>query len=1120
MTSPWRGVASSLAESRSIADLIGVRSILPIIHLEREEDRREALSSFVWTEDLESIVSSFLDNLQRGRGMAIFLKGHYGTGKSHLLSFVAGEAQGGWPISSQHFGRSPLEPATQISISLIEHPSHEGLEEILMGKGSGTRSERHEAWFTEQSQDGGLVILLDELSEFLRSKPSPESLNEDLRYLQFLAEWCRDHPLWLVAAIQEDLEGIGSATRETSLKLKDRFHRRWTLGRLHIADMIGQRLLEAKPGSREHISRLFLRCQELWPLSFTDPNSFASTYPLHPATLKAFEGLAPLFSEHRGALRFTLEVLQGTSPHLDEAFLNQPFYQLIGPEHLFDHFRHRFDENLEWRDLAQKAWAHLEQRVQDRIEEEDRPLALRGLKLVLLASMDPRYESISIDLLVEQLMFQVGSSTSLARDYLKQRVFDKLAGHCNYLCEKKGQWTIDLQHRTQELLLQQMEKEKLRTDLSQEGEWGDLMGLLDQRPITLAPLWKQPQALGQVIWQNTPRQPSLGFGLEPGACDIRVLLPGQFPEDLEGSALTWVPRPPNGDETVVLLEATALLRLSQGEPQTAAEHHARDEAISRVRGYKKEWTHLLENLYLSGRFFLGSRELHFRPINSASLTLEKWLEEPVFELYHQRHPLFRSVAPKLPYYNERTLADIIENIVRPGEIQESALKQKHLMDALMGVLQPLGMAMKIQSRWRFLWDPHHSPVVQAFEQGLSEEQPLAVLLDHLQEGPLGLPKDLCLFSLWACVVGEHHQALRDEEVLPSGKLSFQNLHTIEALRPYPRLSDSAMAELCQSVFFRQADQSFVGLALQRQLWQHLQFQIEKIKADLQVVSELDLQGCWSFLEALLAETREALDHVLSLIENRDMQALESLVGDVRLEDLHHGALALSNTRKLLRKKGDELPEQWQWLNDEFFDLIEKRGLWLDLQEERRQLLEETRDWSPDTWQRIENWSDAAGHWMERYRAFYRESHDRANRPSDLPWQALSEQMQKDRLLPFTTQCHRNLDLELGPKPYCRCNHAPAPPLDAVAETESDTLWQIRSSTAHLPPAFHRALDEDDPQEALRLYLEHRVQKVKRTSLRPLLRQLSKRQLTREELLRTIEEHLGGDPDTLIQLDDE
>ncbi len=75
----------------------------------------------------------------------------------------------------------------------------------------------------------GFMILIDELSEFLRSKPDSRSFNEDIRFLQFLGEYCERHDAWVVASLQEEIEKTGETTPEAFNKIKDRFPTRLRL---------------------------------------------------------------------------------------------------------------------------------------------------------------------------------------------------------------------------------------------------------------------------------------------------------------------------------------------------------------------------------------------------------------------------------------------------------------------------------------------------------------------------------------------------------------------------------------------------------------------------------------------------------------------------------------------------------------------------------------------------------------------------------------------------------------------------------------------------------------------------------------------------------------------------
>ena len=92
-----------------------------------------------------------------------------------------------------------------------------------------------------------MLLLLDEVSEFLRSKPTAQAFNEDVRFLQFLGEWALDHRLWVVAAAQEQVEHAGKLESALYRKLKDRFPLRLLLTPTHVRELIRDHLLIKEP---------------------------------------------------------------------------------------------------------------------------------------------------------------------------------------------------------------------------------------------------------------------------------------------------------------------------------------------------------------------------------------------------------------------------------------------------------------------------------------------------------------------------------------------------------------------------------------------------------------------------------------------------------------------------------------------------------------------------------------------------------------------------------------------------------------------------------------------------------------------------------------------------------
>ncbi|MBN1307409.1 MAG: hypothetical protein JXA18_05805, partial [Chitinispirillaceae bacterium] len=155
------------------------------------------------------------------------------------------------------------------------------------------RRELFEAAFTEVRSAGydGCLLLIDELSEFFRSKPDAPQLNDDARTLQLLGELSASHPLWIIAAVQESVERTGDIAQATFRKIKDRFPVKLHLSTLHIRDLIAKRLIEVTDEGERTIFHVYEEYRSHFPHLTTTPALFRSVYPVHPVTLDLLEGL-------------------------------------------------------------------------------------------------------------------------------------------------------------------------------------------------------------------------------------------------------------------------------------------------------------------------------------------------------------------------------------------------------------------------------------------------------------------------------------------------------------------------------------------------------------------------------------------------------------------------------------------------------------------------------------------------------------------------------------------------------------------------------------------------------------------------------------------------------------
>ncbi|MEI9476057.1 MAG: DUF6079 family protein [Deltaproteobacteria bacterium] len=352
-----------------VNDLIEVPEIKTVIQLKDLQEsnlRRMILDSFVVTAEVSKSLEMIFASLSRPEGRGAFLKGHFGSGKSHflgVLSLLLRYPESWETLTGQEPSLGGFRKNLQarkflvVEISLIQHRGTEFLEDIFLREvfrelsthlghpfeGRESRQETFEEIRRAMRGLGfsGMVLLVDELSEFLRSKTDAHAYNEDIRLLQYLGEEASSFPLWIVASLQEWIEETGEINQDTFNKIKDRYPVRITLGRSHIEELISHRLIRHREGADDEIRKVFRSLRRYFPSFPVEESRFVRLYPVHPATIALLDRLRPLFSEHRGIVDFIHYRLKGDTERGIPSFLEKPAQELLGPSAIFDHFLHR-----------------------------------------------------------------------------------------------------------------------------------------------------------------------------------------------------------------------------------------------------------------------------------------------------------------------------------------------------------------------------------------------------------------------------------------------------------------------------------------------------------------------------------------------------------------------------------------------------------------------------------------------------------------------------------------------------------------------------------------------------------------------------------------------------------
>lgn len=303
------------------ADLVRFEPIESVIELraaDAAEEARRLVETFVISEhlaeQLEKLVFPQLRYDVPSDNKALLVVGNYGTGKSHLMALISAIAEfpdlaacatdpavcaAAAPVSGR-FKVIRME-TTSTTMGLRDLVCR-NLEARLAAMGVGFTfpdaaevvSNKEDfaemmAAFHEEHPEHGLLLVLDELLDYLRTRKQQE-LILDLNFLREVGEVCKTTRFRFLSGVQESLFDSSpfQFVADTLRRVKDRFEQ-VRIAREDVAFVVSRRILkkdaEQKARIREHLAR-FSRL-------YSDMNErmerYVDLYPIHPAYLETFE---------------------------------------------------------------------------------------------------------------------------------------------------------------------------------------------------------------------------------------------------------------------------------------------------------------------------------------------------------------------------------------------------------------------------------------------------------------------------------------------------------------------------------------------------------------------------------------------------------------------------------------------------------------------------------------------------------------------------------------------------------------------------------------------------------------------------------------------------------------
>lgn len=338
-----------------------IETVIQIQHADQEDKAARLVETFVITPSLgdaiEHLVIPQLDFDSGVEGKGIFVVGNYGTGKSHVMSFLSLIAEDAayldrvrdpdWrPKLARFAGRyrvrrceigGSLDTLYGIITRELEALGRRvGIQGFTFADQRQLTSVKSELLRFMQAFDSvcpnhGVLLVVDEVLNYLRSRDDA-SLVLDMEVLRSLGEFCNGSRFAIMLGVQEMLFNNPrfSHIADDVNRVRQRFHD-FVIDSKSVSQLVEQYLFAKSGTQREQIRELMQRQTRLYEVVGTDLERFVALFPAHPSFVDEFQKVSVV------ERREVLTVLTQEARKLQDREVTADRLELITPDRYWKH---------------------------------------------------------------------------------------------------------------------------------------------------------------------------------------------------------------------------------------------------------------------------------------------------------------------------------------------------------------------------------------------------------------------------------------------------------------------------------------------------------------------------------------------------------------------------------------------------------------------------------------------------------------------------------------------------------------------------------------------------------------------------------------------------------------
>ena len=295
-----------------------IESVVQLRNADHLDAAKQLVSTYVISDEMaEKLTSLVIPDLQfdaPSDNKGLMVVGNYGTGKSHLMSVLSAIAEdaatlplvrcapvakaaeriaGKFKVIRTEIGAVTMSLRDILAAEIEEHLAKLGVSFTFPAADTITNNKRAfeemMTLFHQKFPDQGLLVVVDELLDYLRSRKDQE-LILDLNFLREVGEVCKDLRFRFVAGIQEAIFDSPrfSFVAESVRRVKDRFEQ-VLIARNDVKFVVAERLLRKTPAQQAQIRDYLLPFAKFYGNMNERMDEFVRLFPVHPDYIDTFE---------------------------------------------------------------------------------------------------------------------------------------------------------------------------------------------------------------------------------------------------------------------------------------------------------------------------------------------------------------------------------------------------------------------------------------------------------------------------------------------------------------------------------------------------------------------------------------------------------------------------------------------------------------------------------------------------------------------------------------------------------------------------------------------------------------------------------------------------------------